>query len=229
MSRIIFVLQEKGGAGKSTLAIHLAHYLRSIGHSFLLADLDFEKRLFGRYDPECKAYSPDATMLEARDSNVLDLVYLMRHGSNILIDCGANTLGCWEVLFQVEPTLLGDLEAMGAKITLIVPVSSNPDTQDSFPRYSLPNFFGPRVTKLLATIGTEVRQSRGFPPYKEELTLTVPCLPKCLAELIDSVAKPAGIVAQMDPAELDFPIGFARDADKQFTEQFSRMIDHLKP
>jgi hypothetical protein len=228
MSRLIFILQEKGGEWKSTLAVHLAHHLRSIGHSFLLADLDFEDRLFTRYDPGCKAYSPDATKLAARDSNVLDLVYLMRQGSNILIDCGGNSLGCWDVLFQIEPTLLEDLEQKGTKITLIVPVSDNYDTQQYVSRYD--EIFGPRATKVLAAAkGVDVRKLASFPGYREDRTFVIPRMPDCLALMVDALAKPAGVISAMEPATLPFPVGFARDADRQFSAAFTRMIEHLKP
>ncbi len=49
MAHIIVVGNEKGGAGKSTVAIHIATALARMGHQTSVLDLDLRQRTFGRF------------------------------------------------------------------------------------------------------------------------------------------------------------------------------------
>jgi chromosome partitioning protein len=49
MAHIIVVGNEKGGAGKSTVSMHLATALARMGHRIAALDLDLRQRTFGRY------------------------------------------------------------------------------------------------------------------------------------------------------------------------------------
>lgn len=49
MAHIIVVGNEKGGAGKSTVSMHLATALARMGHKVGTLDLDLRQRTFGRY------------------------------------------------------------------------------------------------------------------------------------------------------------------------------------
>ncbi|MBC7132014.1 MAG: AAA family ATPase [Roseovarius sp.] len=49
MAHIIVVGNEKGGAGKSTVSMHLATALARLGHRVSAIDLDLRQRSFGRY------------------------------------------------------------------------------------------------------------------------------------------------------------------------------------
>ncbi|MCV6593194.1 MAG: division plane positioning ATPase MipZ [Silicimonas sp.] len=49
MAHIIVVGNEKGGAGKSTVSMHIATALVRLGHSVGVLDLDLRQRSFGRY------------------------------------------------------------------------------------------------------------------------------------------------------------------------------------
>ena len=49
MAHIIVVGNEKGGAGKSTVSMHLATALARMGHKVSGLDLDLRQRTFGRY------------------------------------------------------------------------------------------------------------------------------------------------------------------------------------
>ncbi len=49
MAHIIVVGNEKGGAGKSTIAIHIATALARMGHKTSVLDLDLRQRSFGRF------------------------------------------------------------------------------------------------------------------------------------------------------------------------------------
>lgn len=228
MSRLIFIIQEKGGEGKTCLAIHLAHFLRTLGHKFQLADIDYEDRLLSIYDPGCTTYSPDPEALKAGNSNVLDLAFQMSEGTSVLIDCGANTLTCWEALFQLKPKLLPGFVQTGVQITLIVPVSDDRYAQQCFETYDA-FFAAGKPTKLLASIGAAVRQTAGFPAHPEELMLTMPRLPQPLAREVKHRGLPAGVLATKTTGELGFPVGFAKNADRAFADEFKRLLPFLTP
>ena len=49
MAHIIVVGNEKGGAGKSTVAMHVASALARMGHRVGTLDLDLRQRSLGRY------------------------------------------------------------------------------------------------------------------------------------------------------------------------------------
>lgn len=49
MAHIIVVGNEKGGAGKSTVSMHVATALARMGHKISVLDLDLRQRTFGRY------------------------------------------------------------------------------------------------------------------------------------------------------------------------------------
>jgi hypothetical protein len=180
-----------------------------------------------RYDPLCGLVSPNVEALKAGVSNASELVDLALKGRNLLIDCGGNTFEFWDTLFRiVRPNLLDTLAQIGAKITLVVMVSDDLDSQDYFVRYD--SLF-PGATKILATIGDDVRANPGFPTHPEKLTITLPRMPDILNQAVQRLAKPVGEIALMPPEGLKFPVGFARNADLAFSEQFTRILDYLKP
>ncbi|NQY61546.1 division plane positioning ATPase MipZ, partial [Cognatishimia sp.] len=49
MAHIIVVGNEKGGAGKSTVSMHVATAIARMGFSIAGLDLDLRQRTFGRY------------------------------------------------------------------------------------------------------------------------------------------------------------------------------------
>ena len=49
MAHIIVVGNEKGGAGKSTVSMHVATALARLGHKVSSLDLDLRQRTLGRY------------------------------------------------------------------------------------------------------------------------------------------------------------------------------------
>ena len=49
MAHIIVVGNEKGGAGKSTVTMHVATALVRMGHKVGALDLDLRQKTFGRY------------------------------------------------------------------------------------------------------------------------------------------------------------------------------------
>jgi len=49
MAHIIVVGNEKGGAGKSTVSMHIATALSRLGHKTSVLDLDLRQKTIGRY------------------------------------------------------------------------------------------------------------------------------------------------------------------------------------
>ena len=64
MAHKIIVGNEKGGAGKSTVSMHVATALSRMGHKVSALDLDLRQRTFGRY------IENRAEFLEASDLNL---------------------------------------------------------------------------------------------------------------------------------------------------------------
>ena len=60
MAHIIVVGNEKGGAGKSTVTMHLATALSRMGHRVAGLDLDLRQQTFARYCLNRKKYQYDA-------------------------------------------------------------------------------------------------------------------------------------------------------------------------
>lgn len=62
MAHIIVVGNEKGGAGKSTVSMHLATALARMGHKVSGLDLDLRQRTFGRYIDNRQAFLKQAEL-----------------------------------------------------------------------------------------------------------------------------------------------------------------------
>ncbi len=60
MAHIIVVGNEKGGAGKSTVSMHVATALARLGHKVSALDLDLRQRSLGRYAENRRAFLKDS-------------------------------------------------------------------------------------------------------------------------------------------------------------------------
>ncbi len=60
MAHIIVVGNEKGGAGKSTVSMHIATALARMGHKVSALDLDLRQKTFGRYVENRKSFLAEA-------------------------------------------------------------------------------------------------------------------------------------------------------------------------
>ncbi|MBI6629305.1 division plane positioning ATPase MipZ [Pontibaca salina] len=60
MAHIIVIGNEKGGAGKSTVSMHLASALARLGHKVSALDLDLRQRSLGRYIENRRAFDAKA-------------------------------------------------------------------------------------------------------------------------------------------------------------------------
>ncbi|ETX15332.1 ATPase [Roseivivax halodurans JCM 10272] len=72
MAHIIVVGNEKGGAGKSTVSMHVATALCRMGHEVGVIDLDLRQRSTGRYIDNRRAYA-DAVGLTLASPRLVDL------------------------------------------------------------------------------------------------------------------------------------------------------------
>lgn len=86
MAHIIVVGNEKGGAGKSTVSMHVATTLARLGHRVAALDLDLRQRSMGRYLENRKGFCTkaglDLPMVELHDLPEIDPASLQA-GENI--------------------------------------------------------------------------------------------------------------------------------------------------
>ncbi|MCR9126348.1 MAG: division plane positioning ATPase MipZ [Rhodobacteraceae bacterium] len=86
MAHIIVVGNEKGGAGKSTVSMHVASALARLGHRIGCLDLDLRQRSLGRYMENRQAYMAKSG-LDLPQVNCIDLPEIdtadLKPGENI--------------------------------------------------------------------------------------------------------------------------------------------------
>jgi chromosome partitioning protein len=175
VAHIIVVGNEKGGAGKSTMSMHIATALARMGHKVGALDLDLRQRSFGRYMENRRAYcaregldlpTPDYRDLPEVDRDQLDpgeniydrrlsvaVAGLEPEVDFILIDCpGSHTR-----LSQVAHTLAD---------TLVTPLN------DSFVDFDLlaridpasGKILGPSIYSEMVWNARQMRAQAGLPP-----------------------------------------------------------------
>ncbi len=128
MAHIIVVGNEKGGAGKSTVSMHVATALARLGHSIGVLDLDLRQRSFARYVENrltfCQRHgldlpTPDVVALPDVDKsqlqageNIYDrrlsmaIATLERDKEFILIDCPGSHTRLSQVAHSLADTLI---------------------------------------------------------------------------------------------------------------------------
>ena len=127
MAHIIVVGNEKGGAGKSTVSMHVATALARMGHKISALDLDLRQRTFGSYVENRRAFlasagldlpSPDVHDLPEIDASALkpgENIYdhrlsaavatLEPDNDFILIDCPGSHTRLSQVAHSLADTL----------------------------------------------------------------------------------------------------------------------------
>jgi chromosome partitioning protein len=131
MAHIIVVGNEKGGAGKSTVSMHLATALARMGHRISGLDLDLRQRTFGRYVDNRLAFLkqaeldlPSPTLCELPEieasnlkpgENVYDhrlsaaVASMEQDNDFILIDCPGSHTRLSQVAHSLADTLVTPL------------------------------------------------------------------------------------------------------------------------
>ncbi|SIO42627.1 chromosome partitioning protein [Rhodovulum sp. ES.010] len=175
MAHIIVVGNEKGGAGKSTVSMHVATALARMGHSVGAIDLDLRQQSFGRYMANRRAYvdrsDVDLPLPDYRElpdvspddlepgENIHDrrlstaMAELERDKDFILVDCpGSHTR-----LSQVAHTLAD---------TLITPLNDSFIDFDLLARHdgATGKILGPSVYSEMVWNARQMRAQAGLKP-----------------------------------------------------------------
>ena len=149
MAHIIVVGNEKGGAGKSTVSMHIATALVRMGHKVSALDLDLRQRSFGRYVENRvdflereKIYlaTPEAHELPNIDAkslkpgeNVYDhrlsaaVAALEPNSDFILIDCPGSHTRLSQVAHSLADTLITPLNDSFVDFDLLAHVNTDGD------------------------------------------------------------------------------------------------------
>lgn len=223
MSRLIIVIQEKGGVGKTFLAVHLTAYLRSLGIAIRPVDFDIESGVLSRVypPPDSANISPDIELLMSGDSLLPQLMMKVLEGQSFLVDCGANTGATWSKFFQETwPTLPNELKEKGAQTTLVVPVGAEEKSRRSFEKYKT---VFPWATQVMCVFKDFVDQGVPVPEHPEQLSFI---LPRAAPRLFNTYQERAltidAIAASRDPA-LAFATGLARGYLPQLHAAFGKI------
>lgn len=174
MAHIIVVGNEKGGAGKSTVSMHLACALARMGHSVRTLDLDLRQRSLGRYLDNRRSFlekeglslpSPEHRELPAIDKESLapgenenDMrlsaaVAEIEAGCDfIVIDCPGSHTRLAQVAHSLADTLVTPMNDSFVDFDLLAHVDTDGET-----------VLGPSVYSEMVWAARQVRAQAGLP------------------------------------------------------------------
>jgi chromosome partitioning protein len=175
MAHIIVVGNEKGGAGKSTVSMHVAVALARMGHRVNALDLDLRQQTLGTYITNRQRYlektgydlaSPgfhhlpevDQSTLE-KGENIYDrklaaAVAALEHGSDfILIDCPGSHTRLSQVAHSLADTLITPLNDSFIDFDLLAHVDSDGE-----------EILGPSVYSEMVWSARQLRAQAGQKP-----------------------------------------------------------------
>ena len=175
MAHIIVVGNEKGGAGKSTVSMHVASALSRMGHKVSALDLDLRQRTFGRYVENRKAFlakeeltlaSPDCHDLPEIDKsslkpgeNIYDhrlsaaVAELEPDSDFILIDCPGSHTRLSQVAHSLADTLITPLNDSFVDFDLLARINAGGDV-----------ILGPSVYSEMVWNARQLRAQAGLEP-----------------------------------------------------------------
>ena len=175
VAHIIVVGNEKGGAGKSTVSMHVATALSRLGHKVGALDLDLRQKTFGRYIENRLAFcvrqgldlpTPDYRDLPqvekaslAAGENVYDrrlsaaVSGLERASDFILIDCPGSHTRLSQVAHSLADTLITPMNDSYIDFDLLAHV--DPETN---------KILGPSVYSEMVWNARQLRSQAGLPP-----------------------------------------------------------------
>ncbi|WP_149756933.1 division plane positioning ATPase MipZ [Roseivivax sediminis] len=175
MAHIIVVGNEKGGAGKSTVSMHVATALARMGHATGVIDLDLRQRTTGRYIDNRLAYL-SAEGLDLASPRVLDLPEVdaakLAEGENeldhrlwaamatlepecsfILIDCPGSHTRLSQAAHSVADTLITPLNDSFVDFDLLARIASDGE-----------KILGPSVYSEMVWSARQLRAQEGLRP-----------------------------------------------------------------
>ena len=175
MAHIIVVGNEKGGAGKSTVSMHVATALARMGHKVGTLDLDLRQKTLGRYVTNRRTFlskekldlpTPTYHDLPEIDpstlhegENVLDqrlsaaVAGLEPDNDFILIDCPGSHTRLSQVAHSLADTLITPLNDSFIDFDLLAHVDSDGET-----------ITGPSVYSQMVWNARQLRAQAGFEP-----------------------------------------------------------------
>ncbi|XDA99137.1 division plane positioning ATPase MipZ [Sulfitobacter sp. LCG007] len=177
MAHIIVVGNEKGGAGKSTVSMHLATALARMGHKISALDLDLRQRTFGRYCenraeflrkagltlPSPQIFDLPEVAPEALQpgENVYDhrlsaaMAQLEPHNDFILIDCPGSHTRLSQVAHSLADTLITPLNDSFVDFDLLARIDESGD-----------KILGPSVYSEMVWNARQLRAQAGLAPIR---------------------------------------------------------------
>jgi chromosome partitioning protein len=175
MAHIIVVGNEKGGAGKSTVSMHVATALARLGHRVGAVDLDLRQKTLGRYlenrlaflvskglDLPTPDYAdlPEVSQAELRPGeNIYDrrlsmvIAKLEPHVDFLLIDCPGSHTRLSQVAHSLADTLITPLNDSFVDFDLLARIS--PETDE---------VLGPSVYAEMVWDARKLRAEAGLKP-----------------------------------------------------------------
>lgn len=175
MAHIIVVGNEKGGAGKSTVSMHVATALARMGHKVSALDLDLRQRTFGRYCENRQSFLKEAGLdlpsplchdlpeVNAADLKAGENVYdhrlsaavadLEPNNDFILIDCPGSHTRLSQVAHSLADTLITPLNDSFIDFDLLAHTDAMGD-----------KITGPSVYSEMVWNARQLRSQAGLPP-----------------------------------------------------------------
>ncbi|PWG18606.1 division plane positioning ATPase MipZ [Salibaculum griseiflavum] len=175
MAHIIVVGNEKGGAGKSTVSMHVATALARMGHKVGLLDLDLRQKTLGRYIENRRAFVekegldlPTPTYHElpeidpaslSEGENIFDhrlsmaVAGLEPDSDFILIDCPGSHTRLSQVAHSLADTLITPLNDSFIDFDLLAQIDADGET-----------IKGPSVYSSMVWNARQLRAQAGFDP-----------------------------------------------------------------
>jgi chromosome partitioning protein len=175
MAHIIVVGNEKGGAGKSTVSMHVATALARMGHKIATLDLDLRQKTLGRYIDNRKRFltkegldlpTPDYIDLPEIDKNQLEsgenpydhrlsaaVSQLEAEADFILIDCPGSHTRLSQVAHSLADTLITPLNDSFIDFDLLAHIDNDGE-----------RILGPSVYSEMVWNARQLRAQAGLKP-----------------------------------------------------------------
>jgi cellulose biosynthesis protein BcsQ len=127
MKRLDLILNGKGGVGKSFFAVNFVQFLKDRGIAHVAIDSDNENSTL-------KRFHPNARFLDLNNRRELDEIFAALEKANLVVmDCRAASTDLF-IDYFTEIDLPAVLSAMGATLTLVLPVNHESDSVDQIQR-----------------------------------------------------------------------------------------------